>query len=264
MPKIDVSNILSMFLGGVQEDSTKTKGIVSDSNATIQKVTGFNLEKLGIQKLIPIVIAMLASYTLATKQAKTETAAQKKLDKGAVDLSDMNVGTLLNSMDMGTVLSFLGMGGAAAAAAEPEPEPEPAPKKSTKKSTKKAEAEVEAEPAPKKSTKKSTKKAEPEPEPEPEPEAPAANPLIGALLGGLFGTGAQKQVVVEEEDEDEEPIATFSIADAIGDTLKESITQSIVGSITGSQPKPKATKSAGNDIAGAVVSTLIGNMLKGK
>ena len=113
MPDIDISKILSTFLGAAQSDGSVTKGLISQPEATVEKATGLSLGGINLKSIIPVAIGILVAFAMNTGQAKTEKAAEKKVEDGKLDFSDMNVGNLLGSLDLG---SLLGMGGTAAAA----------------------------------------------------------------------------------------------------------------------------------------------------
>ena len=113
MPDIDISKILSTFLGAAQSDGSVTKGLISQPEATVEKATGLSLGGINLKSIIPIAIGILVAFAMNTGQAKTEKAAEKKVEQGKLDFSDMNVGNLLGSLDLG---SLLGLGGTAAAA----------------------------------------------------------------------------------------------------------------------------------------------------
>ena len=126
MPDINLSGILSTFLGAAQSDGSVTKGLISQPEKTVEKATGLSLGGINLKSLIPVVIGILVAYAMSTGQAKTEKAAEKKVDKGELDFADMKVGDLLGGLDL-TKLMGLGTPAVATAAAAPEPEPEPEP-----------------------------------------------------------------------------------------------------------------------------------------
>ena len=113
MPNIDLSGILSTFLSSAQSDGSVTKGLISQPEATVEKATGLSLGNINLKAIIPIAIGLLAAFAMNTGQAKTEKAAETKIEEGALDLSGMNVGNLLGGLDLGALLG----GGTAAAAA---------------------------------------------------------------------------------------------------------------------------------------------------
>lgn len=113
MPDINLSGILSTFLSSAANDGSVTKGLISQPEATVEKATGASLGGINLKSLIPIAIGILVAYAMSSGQAKTEKAAEKKVEAGTLDLSDMNVGSLLGNLDLG---SLLGLGGTAAAA----------------------------------------------------------------------------------------------------------------------------------------------------
>lgn len=126
MPEINLSGILSTFLGAAQSDGSVTKGLISQPEATVEKATGQSLGGINLKSLIPVAIGILVAYAMSTGQAKTEKAAEKKVDEGKLDFSDMKVGDLLGGLDLSKLMGLAGAGAGAAAVAEPEPEPEPA------------------------------------------------------------------------------------------------------------------------------------------
>ena len=127
MPDINLSGILSTFLGAAQSDGSVTKGLISQPEQTVEKATGLSLGGINLKSLIPVAIGILVAYAMSTGQAKTEKAAEKKVDEGKLDFADMKVGELLGGLDLS---KLMGLGTAATAtataAAAPEPEPEPA------------------------------------------------------------------------------------------------------------------------------------------
>lgn len=126
MPEINLSGILSTFLSSAVADGSVTKGLVSEPEKTVEKATGLSLGGINIKSLIPVAIGILVAYAMSTGQAKTEKAAEKKVDKGELDFADMKVGDLLGGLDLGKLMGLGTATATATAAAAPEPEPEAA------------------------------------------------------------------------------------------------------------------------------------------
>lgn len=112
MPDINLSGILSTFLSSAQSDGSVTKGLISEPEATVEKATGLSLGNINLKTIIPIAVGLLVAFAMNTGQAKTEKAAETKIEEGALDLSSMNVGNLLGSLDLSALLG----GGTAATA----------------------------------------------------------------------------------------------------------------------------------------------------
>ena len=112
MPNIDLSGILSSFLTSAASDGTVTKGLISEPEATVEKATGLSLGGINLKSIIPVAVGILVAFAMNSGQAKTAKAAETKVEEGALDLSGMNVASLLGGLDLTSLL-----GGSATAAA---------------------------------------------------------------------------------------------------------------------------------------------------
>ena len=104
MPNIDLSGILSTFLTNAASDGTVTKGLISEPEATVEKATGISLGGINLKTIIPVAVGILVAFAMNTGQAKTQKAAEAKVEEGALDLSSMNVGSLLGGLDLASLL----------------------------------------------------------------------------------------------------------------------------------------------------------------
>ncbi len=104
MPQIDLSGILSTFLSAAQADGSVTKGLVSEPEKTVEKATGSVLSGIDLKTIVPIAISILSVFAMKTGQAKSNAAAEEKVEAGTLDLTELSPANILGGLDLSSLL----------------------------------------------------------------------------------------------------------------------------------------------------------------